>query len=154
MSDSSRQHGLWPARILCPWDSPGKNTGVGCRALFQGIFPSQGLNQISYVSCIADRLGFPHNSVDKASACNVGDLGSISGLGSSLGAGNGSPLQYSCLENPLDRGVWRATVHGISCQHDSVPSSFLSLFTTNVTRKVQSSSVKCSSFQTVLPVWL
>ena len=48
---------------------------MGCHALFQGIFPSQGLNQISYVSCIADRLGFPHNSVSKASACNVGDLG-------------------------------------------------------------------------------
>ena len=40
---------------------------------------------------------------------------------------NGSPLQYSCLENPLDRGVWRATVHGIARQHDLVPSSFLSL---------------------------
>ena len=37
-------HGLQPARLLCPWDSPGKNTGVGCHALLQGIFPSQGLN--------------------------------------------------------------------------------------------------------------
>ena len=36
--------GLWPARLLCPWDSPGKNTGVGCDALLQGIFPTQGLN--------------------------------------------------------------------------------------------------------------
>ena len=37
-----RPHGLWPARLLCPWDSPGKNTGVGCHALLQGIFPTQG----------------------------------------------------------------------------------------------------------------
>ena len=37
-------HGLWCARLLCPWDSPGKNTGVGCHALLQGIFPTQGLN--------------------------------------------------------------------------------------------------------------
>ena len=37
-------HGLQPARLVCPWDSPGKNTGVGCQALLQGIFPTQGLN--------------------------------------------------------------------------------------------------------------
>ena len=45
---------------------------------------------------------FPHSSVNKSSACNVGDLGSIPGLGSSPGAGNGNLLQYSCLENPTD----------------------------------------------------
>ena len=39
-----RPHGLWPARLLCPWDSPGKNAGVGCRSLLQGIFPTQELN--------------------------------------------------------------------------------------------------------------
>ena len=37
-------YGLWSARLLCPWDSPGKNTGVGCHALLQGFFPTQGLN--------------------------------------------------------------------------------------------------------------
>ena len=58
--------------------------------------------------------GFPGGSEDKASACNVGDLGSISGLGRSPGKGNGNPLQYSCLENSMDRGAWRATVHGIA----------------------------------------
>ena len=42
MSNSSRSHGLWPARLLCPWDFPGRNTGVGCYALLQGIFPTQG----------------------------------------------------------------------------------------------------------------
>ena len=44
----------------------------------------------------------------------VGDVGSISWLGRSSGEGNGNPLQYSCLENPMDRGAWRATVHGIT----------------------------------------
>ena len=48
------------------------------------------------------------------SACNAGDPGSIPGLGRSPGEGNGNPLQYSCLENPMDRGAWRATVHGVA----------------------------------------
>ena len=50
----------------------------------------------------------------KASAYNVGDLDSIPELGRSPGEGNGNPLQYSCLENPMDRGAWRATVHGVA----------------------------------------
>ena len=50
----------------------------------------------------------------KASACNAGDAGSIPGSGRSSGEGNGSPLQYSCLENPLDRGAWQAAVHGVA----------------------------------------
>ena len=49
----------------------------------------------------------------KASACNVGGLGSIPVWGTSPGEGNGSPLQYSCLENSMDVGAWRATVHGV-----------------------------------------
>ena len=56
----------------------------------------------------------PHSSVGKASAFNAGDLGSIPGSGSSPGEGNGSPLQYSCLKNSMDRGAWWATVHGIA----------------------------------------
>ena len=50
----------------------------------------------------------------KASAYKVGDPGSIPGLGRSSGEGNGSPLQYSCLENPMDRGAWQATVHRVA----------------------------------------
>ena len=50
--------------------------------------------------------GFPGGSDDKASACNVEDLGSSPGLGRSPGEGNGNPLQYFCLENPMDRGAW------------------------------------------------
>ena len=55
---------------------------------------------------------FPRGSDGKASACNAGDLGLIPGAGGSPGEGNGNPLQYSCLENPTDRGAWPATVHG------------------------------------------
>ena len=57
-------------------------------------------------------LGFPGSSVGKESACNAGDPGSIPGWGRSPGEGNGNPLQYSCLENPTDRGAWQATVWG------------------------------------------
>ena len=59
-------------------------------------------------------MGFPGGSNSEESACNVGDLGSIPGLGKSLGEGYSNPLQYSCLENPMDRGAWWATVHEVS----------------------------------------
>ena len=59
-------------------------------------------------------MGFPGGSEVKASACNAGDLGSIPGLGRSPGEGNGNPLQYSCLENPMDGGAWWAIVHGVA----------------------------------------
>ena len=59
-------------------------------------------------------LGFPGGSEYKASACNAGDLGLIPGWGRSPGEGNGNPLQYSCLENPVDRGTWQATIHGFT----------------------------------------
>ena len=49
----------------------------------------------------------PGSSVGRESACNVGDIGSLPGLGRSPGEGNGNPLQYSCLENPMDRGAWQ-----------------------------------------------
>ena len=58
--------------------------------------------------------GFPGGPEVKASACNVGDLGLIPGSGRSPGEGNGNPLQYSCLENPMDQGAWWATDHGIA----------------------------------------
>ena len=57
---------------------------------------------------------FPHSSVGKDSACNARDPGSIPGLGRSPGEGNGNPFQYSCLENPMGRGGWQATVHGVA----------------------------------------
>ena len=57
--------------------------------------------------------GFPDGLDSKEYTCNAGDLGSVPGLGSSPGEGNGNSLQYACLGNPMDRGVWRATVHGV-----------------------------------------
>ena len=56
---------------------------------------------------------FPHSSVGKASACTAGDLGLIPGLGRSPGEGNGNPLQYSCLENPMDKGAWQLQSMGL-----------------------------------------
>ena len=62
-------------------------------------------------------MGFPGDSVVKnlpANAGATGDMGSIPGSGRSPGEGNGNPLQYSCLENPMDRGAWRAIVYGVA----------------------------------------
>ena len=56
----------------------------------------------------------PWGAEVKASACSAGDLGSIPGSGRSPGEGNGNPLQYSCLENPMDGGAWWATVYGVA----------------------------------------
>ena len=58
-------------------------------------------------------MGFPGGSDSKESACRAGDLGSIPGLGRSPREGKGNPLQYSCLENPMDGGAWQSTVHGV-----------------------------------------
>ena len=69
------------------------------------------LNQTPYDSTV---VGFPGGSEGKASACSAGDLGSIPGSGRSPGEGKGNPLQYSCLGNPMDRGAWQATAHGVS----------------------------------------
>ena len=57
-------------------------------------------------------MGLPWLFSGKESCCNAGDVGLIPGLGGSPGGGKGNPVQYSCLENPMDRGVWWATVHG------------------------------------------
>ena len=56
----------------------------------------------------------PDGSDGKESTCNLGDSGSIPGLGRPPGVGNGYPLQYSCLGNPMVRGAWQATVHGVT----------------------------------------
>ena len=58
--------------------------------------------------------GFPGGSDSKESVCNAGDLGSIPESGRSSEEGNDNLLQYSCLENPMDRGTWWATVHGVA----------------------------------------
>ena len=63
--------------------------------------------------------GFPAGSVVKNLPANAGDSGSIPGSGRSPGEGNGNPLQYSCLGNPMDRGVWQATVRGVTKESDT-----------------------------------
>ena len=63
----------------------------------------------------------------KESACNSGDLGLIPGSGRSPGEGKGNPLQYSCLENPMDRGAWQATVHGVAKSQTRLSQLTLSL---------------------------
>ena len=60
-----------------------------------------------------DHVDFPGGSDSKESTCNAGDVGLIPGSRRSPGEENGNPLQCSCLENPMDRGAWWATVHGI-----------------------------------------
>ena len=64
--------------------------------------------------CLELNTGFPGGSDSKASVYNGGDPGSIPGSGRSPGEGNGNPLQYYCLENPMDGGAWQATVHGVA----------------------------------------
>ena len=96
-----------------------KNTGMGSLSLLQRLFLTQESNwgllycrQIFFLPaellrkpCLALKI-FPSGSDGKESACNVGDLGSTPGLGRSTGEGNGNPLQYFCLENPMDGGAW------------------------------------------------
>ena len=121
-----RTRGLQSARLLCPWNSPGKKTGVGCHFLLWGIFPTQGSN-LRHLHWQAGSLplrqpGKPNASIInrlygsevKASASNAGDLGSSPGSGRSPGEGNDNPLQYSCLENPMDGEAQQGTVHGVA----------------------------------------
>ena len=70
-------------------------------------------------------MDFLGGSDGKESACNAGDLGSNRGLGRFPGVGNGNLLHYSCLENPMDRGAWLATAHGIA-EWDTMERLFLS----------------------------
>ena len=74
---------------------------------------------------------FSGDSELKASACNEGDLGLIPGSGRSPGERNGNPLQYSCLENPMDEGAWWATVHGGTVRHNWATSLLLRSITMN-----------------------
>ena len=71
------------------------------------------LSSCIWVSYIISK-GLPGASDGKESACHVGDPGSIPGWGRSPGRGHGNPLQYSCLENPMGRAAWWATVHGVA----------------------------------------
>ena len=96
----------WVAICFSKGSSPtqGSNPGLPhCRQI---------LYQLSYQG--SPNLTGSGGSDGKGSACNVGDLGWIPGSGRSPGQGNGNPLHCSCLENPVDRGAWQATVHGVA----------------------------------------
>ena len=67
-----------------------------------------------YLQVLLCCQGFPSGSDGKETACNAGDLGLIPGSGRPPGEENGNPLQYSCLENPMVRGAWQSTVHGVA----------------------------------------
>ena len=71
-------------------------------------------NSLKQISLFFFLQGLPSGSVVKNSPANAGDSGLIPGLGRALGEENGNPLHYSCLGNPMDRGVWQATVHGVA----------------------------------------
>ena len=149
MSNSLWPLGLQPARLLCPWNFIGKNTGVHSHFLLQGTFLTQGSNS-SLLHWQVDSLplshqGRPHICVytyiyiyiqnlifycrlldiwasqvalvvknPPANAGDIRDSSLIPGSGRSPGEGNGNPLQYSCLENSMNRGAWWATVHRVT----------------------------------------
>ena len=69
---------------------------------------------LQFMRMVMNELCFPAGSVVKKTPANAGDAGSIPGLERCLGEANGNPLWYSCWENSMDRGAWRATVHGVS----------------------------------------
>ena len=75
-----------------------------------GGIPWRKITEISYYRF----MGFPGGSYGKESACNVGDLRLIPGSGRAPREGNGNPLQYSCLGNPMDRGAWQVGVRGVA----------------------------------------
>ena len=85
----------WPSTVVAPWSIH----GIGFQSVGQLAF---------------NQLDFPGGSQVKASAYNAGDLGSTPGSGRPPGEGNGSPLQCSCLESPMDGGAWWSTVHGVA----------------------------------------
>ena len=109
---SSKVSTLWCSAFFMPQLShPCKTTGKTIALTIQtfaGKVMSLLFNMLSSFV-----MGFPGGSEGKESACNTGDLGSVPGIGRSSGGGQGNPLQYSGLENPLDRGVWWAPAHGV-----------------------------------------
>ena len=81
-------------------------------------------------------MGFLGGSVVKIPSANAGDVVSIPVWGRSPGGGHGNPLQYSCLENPMDRGAWWATVHGVAKRHNGA---------TQQQQKLEDGQKKCIS---------
>ena len=83
----------------------------------QGKHPLYCDSSLSLKAIYETDRGFPSGSDGKESTCNAGDPGSSHGSGRSPGEGNGNPLQYPCLENPMDGVAWRTIVHGVAESH-------------------------------------
>ena len=98
-----REENSYPLQYSCLENSMDK--GIW-QAMVHGLAKSQ--------TWLSNFTSFPGGSDDKESACNAGDLDLIPGLGWYPEEGNSYPLQYSCLENPMDRGAWQATVHKVT----------------------------------------
>ena len=97
-------------------------------------------------------LGFPGGSDGKASVCNARDPGLIPGLGRSPGEGNGSPLQYSCLENPMDSGAWLAAVQGVAKSRTRLSDfTFTFHFQASLSITNSRSSLRLRSIESVMP---
>ena len=96
------------------------------------------------------RWGFPGGSVVKILPANAGDMGSIRGSGRTPGEGNGSPLQYSCLENPMDRGAWWGTVHGVAKESNTTVTEHRAHIR-RYTNVQTLSPAPVSRFQTIIP---
>ena len=86
-----------------------------CYAAVHGVRESDMTEQLNWIELNIKHMCFPGGSDGKQSTCNAGDLGSVPGLGRYHGEGNGYPLQYSCLENSMDRRAWQAKpAHGVT----------------------------------------
>ena len=90
-------------------------------------------------------MGFHGGSVVKNPSAIVGDMGSIPGSGKSPGEGNGKLLQYSCLENSMDRGVWWATVHGITKESDMTEHTYTLFIKVIYTQLIRNSIISSNS---------
>ena len=114
----------WVTSLSLSYNGEGNGSPLQCSCLenprdgeawwvaIYGVAQSQ--TQLKQLSSIHSLEGFPGSSDGKESACNAGDLGLIPGLGRSPGEGNGYSLQYSYLENSMDREAWWATVHWVA----------------------------------------
>ena len=118
VSNSLQPHRLYSARLLHPWDSPGKNSGVGCHLLLQGIFLTQGLNPgLLHCRQTLYHLSYQAGKVVKNLPANAGDTRDeclIPVLRRSPGGGHRNPVRFSCLESPMDREGWWAMVHRVA----------------------------------------
>ena len=118
--DSFQPHGLWPVKLLCPWGFSRKNTGLGCHALLQGIFPTQGSNSgLLHFRQILYNLNHPGSPRMLEWVAYPFSRGSSwprnwTGVSCIAGEGNGNQLQCSCLENPRDGGARWAAVYGVA----------------------------------------